>query len=67
MAQTIKSGKLDKSIKRVIVVKIRSGPRAGSLKRLLFWEEGEHLSRSVKKVIGGQFRRRNSNTHIPGF
>ena len=67
MAQTMKSGKPDKSIKRAIMVKIRSGPRARSLKRLLFGEEGEHLSRSVEKVMGGQFLRRNSNTHIPDF
>lgn len=47
MAQTIKAGRLDKNINRVIVVEIRSAPKTESLKKLLFGEEGEHLSRSV--------------------
>lgn len=55
MAQTIKSGRLDKNIKREIMVKIGSGPRAGSLKRLLLGEEGEQLSRIVQKVVGSSF------------
>lgn len=54
---TDKPGRLDKNIKRVmIMVEIRSGPRTESLKKLLFGEEGEHLiSRSVQKVGRASF------------